>query len=67
MIRVDINHRPDQLCCIVEDNGVGRPSASAGRGRRLVQSIAADLDGVVEWAFSVTGSRATLLMSRMGC
>ena len=50
--------------CSVCDNGGGSPGAPAGRGRRLVQVLAAELGGSVAWTFAPSGCRAVLEFDR---
>jgi len=59
-IAVQVSDRPATVCCLVADTGRGNPEAVAGRGRRLIEAIAAELGGVVEWRFSPDGSIARL-------
>ena len=50
--------------CSVCDNGRGSPGACAGRGRRMVQALAAELGGSVAWTFAPNGCRAILEFRR---
>ena len=45
----------DRIICSVCDDGGGEPGVRAGRGRRLVQTLAAELGGTVEWTFAPAG------------
>ena len=54
-IWVVIEDGADSISCSVCDDGGGEPSVRAGRGRRLVQALAAELDGSVDWTFAPTG------------
>ncbi len=46
--------------CSVCDDGAGAPAARPGRGRRLVQALAAELGGAVAWSFAPNGCCAVL-------
>ena len=46
--------------CSVCDDGGGSPGVRAGRGRRLVQALAAELGGSVAWSFAPNGCCAVL-------
>jgi len=55
-IRVTVNRTSGCVSCLVCDNGSGRPHLQQpGRGRRLVQALAAELDGSVSWRFTPSG------------
>jgi two-component sensor histidine kinase len=58
-IRVEIGEACGRVVCEVRDDGRGRAGAS-GRGRRLIQALAADLGGSVDWAFTTSGSSVRL-------
>jgi two-component sensor histidine kinase len=59
-IWVEIGESGGRVICSVCDDGNGAPSGHAGRGRRLVQALAAELDGSVEWCFAPSGCCARL-------
>jgi two-component sensor histidine kinase len=59
-IWVDITEAGGRIVCEVRDDGRRAPGAVAGRGRRLVQALAADLGGAVDWVFATTGCSACL-------
>jgi two-component sensor histidine kinase len=59
-ISLEVAERSGWICCQIRDNGRARPDAAPGRGRRLVQSIAADLGGSIIWSFAASGSIARL-------
>ena len=59
-IRVEIAEAMDRVCCSVLDDGRGAPAVQAGRGRGLVQALAAELGGSVDWAFTPAGCRVRL-------
>lgn len=61
-IWVAIGETAGRICCEVRDDGRGRPGAS-GRGRRLVQALAADLGGSAAWVFTPTGCSARLIFA----
>jgi two-component sensor histidine kinase len=50
--------------CSVCDDGGGAPGGRAGRGRRLVQALAAELGGSVAWSFAPNGCCAVLEFDR---
>lgn len=54
-IWVLVEDAADRVCCSVCDDGGGAPGVRAGRGRRLVQALAVELGGSVEWTFAPTG------------
>lgn len=63
-IRVETTETLGQISCQVRDEGSGAPLASGGRGRRLVQALAGDLGGSVDWNFTPSGCRARLEFAR---
>jgi two-component sensor histidine kinase len=54
-IWVEIAETSDRIICQVWDDGRGAPTVRTGRGRRLVQALAADLGGSVDWSFAPGG------------
>ena len=54
-IWVVVEEAADRITCLVCDDGAGAPGVRAGRGRRLVQALAAELGGSVEWTFAPAG------------
>jgi two-component sensor histidine kinase len=48
------------VVCTVSDNGSSRQHMTVGRGRRLVEALAAELGGAVEWIFAASGCRVRL-------
>jgi two-component sensor histidine kinase len=54
----------DRIICSVCDDGGGEPTLRPGRGRRLVQALAAELGGSVEWTFAPAGCCVRLEFSR---
>jgi two-component sensor histidine kinase len=48
------------VVCTVSDNGSSRQHVTGGRGRRLVEALAAELGGTVEWIFAPSGCRVRL-------
>jgi two-component sensor histidine kinase len=59
-IRLDLVERFGRVRCTVRDNGGLAPSEGVGRGRRLVEAMAEQLSGRVEWAFTPLGCCARL-------
>jgi two-component sensor histidine kinase len=55
VIWVVVEDSGDLISCSVCDDGGGASAGRAGRGRRLVQALAAELGGSVEWTFAPTG------------
>jgi len=54
-IWVEIAEASGRIICQVCDDGRGAPTVRTGRGRRLVQAIAAELGGTVDWTFAPGG------------
>jgi two-component sensor histidine kinase len=54
-IWVEISEASGRVHCQVCDDGCGAPAVRTGRGRRLVQAIAAELGGSVDWTFAPGG------------
>jgi two-component sensor histidine kinase len=65
-IRVEIFETARRVVCQVSDDGHGPASAGGGRGRPLIQALAAELAGEVEWTFTPAGCRARLEFARPG-
>lgn len=63
-ILVEIARTAGHISCQVCDDGRGASAAAAGRGRRLVQALAAELGGTVDWSFTPSGCRARLEFAR---
>ncbi len=59
-IGVSLTERGDRVRCIVSDNGCATPDPPEGRGRRLVRTLVTELEGVVDWWFTASGSFAGL-------
>ena len=59
-IRVSIAKTCGQVSCGVSDNGRLSGAAAPGRGRRLVEALAAELGGSVDWWFTPAGCLARL-------
>jgi two-component sensor histidine kinase len=59
-IRVQIASRSQEVICIVSDNGGCGTDPAPGRGRTVVQGLAAMLGGSVQWRFAAHGVAATL-------
>ena len=60
MILISISHAAGGLCCTVGDNGRPSPDHTGGRGRGLIERIAAELGGSANWEFTPEGTVATL-------
>jgi two-component sensor histidine kinase len=54
-IRVSIGQACGWVSCRVSDNGAAAGEARPGRGRRLVEILAAELGGSVDWWFTPAG------------
>jgi two-component sensor histidine kinase len=64
-IRVEVGEASGgRIWCCVADNGTGGSIPSTGRGRALVQTLAADLGGLVDWRFTPGGCVACLEFAR---
>jgi two-component sensor histidine kinase len=59
-IRVSIAEACGWVSCGVSDNGQLTYAAQPGRGHRLVEALAAELGGSVDWWFTPTGCLARL-------
>jgi two-component sensor histidine kinase len=59
-IVVNVRSVGGRIQCAVCDNGEANPSSSSGRGSRIVDALAADLDGTVIRRFSPNGSMVVL-------
>jgi two-component sensor histidine kinase len=59
-IRVEIADIAGRIHCRVFDDGEGVTVARVGRGRRIVQALAADLGGTMHWSFSPSGCAVCL-------
>jgi two-component sensor histidine kinase len=59
-VKVEITEESGLVSCLVSDNGRGMTGVSYGRGRGLVSSLAAELGGAVDWAFTPLGCRVLL-------
>nr|WP_301183147.1 ATP-binding protein [Sphingomonas quercus] len=58
LITVDLTLADGGLTCSVCDSGQASPAARPGRGRHLVQSLAAELGGHATWRLGPAGSQA---------
>jgi len=54
-IWVEIAEASGRVICHVCDDGRSAPTVRTGRGRRLVQAIAAELGGSIDWTFAPGG------------
>jgi two-component sensor histidine kinase len=63
-IRIEIAETSERISCRVRDDGRGTPSETIGRGRRLVQALAGELGGSVDWTFTPSGCSARLEFAR---
>jgi two-component sensor histidine kinase len=59
-IRVSIGEACGWVSCRVSDNGRLAGAPQLGRGRRLVEALAAELGGSVAWRFTSAGCHARL-------
>jgi two-component sensor histidine kinase len=62
-IWVVVEDAAGRIKCSVCDDGGGSQAVRAGRGRRLVQALAAELGGSVAWSFAPNGCCAVLEFS----
>jgi two-component sensor histidine kinase len=63
-IWVAVESAAGHVRCSVCDDGGGSPGIRAGRGRRVVQALAADLGGAVAWSAAPKGCCAVLEFDR---
>ena len=63
-IRVEITETAGNINCRVRDDGRGAALGGGGRGSRLVQALAGELCGAVDWEFTPTGCCAGLQFAR---
>ena len=63
-IWVEICEGSGHVSCRVRNDGCGKPTPAVGRGRRLVQALAADLGGSVDWRFTSGGCCVHLKFDR---
>ena len=63
-IRVEIGEALGRISCRVCDDGRGATTKGVGRGRRLVQALAAEFNGSVDWIFTPMGCCAQLKFTR---
>jgi two-component sensor histidine kinase len=59
-IRVSIGEADGWVSCRVSDNGRRAGVAQPGRGQGLIEALAADLGGSVDWWFTPAGCHARL-------
>ena len=59
-IWVELAEANDRITCSVCNDGGGVPTERVGRGRRLVQALAGELGGMVDWTFAPGGCLARL-------
>jgi two-component sensor histidine kinase len=59
-IRVSIGEACGWVSCRVSDNGCRAGDPRPGYGRRLVETLAADLGGAVDWRFTPAGCHVRL-------
>lgn len=64
-VALRIEQGPGVIRCLVADNGCGSSESKPGRGRRLIQSLAVELGGSVEWMFSAGGTAVRLEVPRL--
>jgi two-component sensor histidine kinase len=63
-IWVVVDGAAGRVRCSVCDDGGGTPGVRPGRGRRLVQALAGELGGSVDWRFAPNGCCAVLEFAR---
>ena len=59
-VRVALTRTPGSVRCVVSDNGRASSDPRHGRGRRLIEMLAAELGGEVSWRFTPAGCIAEL-------
>jgi len=64
-IRVSIAETCGWVSCRVSDNGRPTANSQPGRGRRLVEALAAELGGSVDWSFTPAGCLVRLEIPTM--
>jgi two-component sensor histidine kinase len=57
-ILVEISETSGWISCLVSDNGHGASGWPSGRGGQLVQALAGELGGSIDWRFGRHGCRA---------
>jgi two-component sensor histidine kinase len=63
-IRVSIAETCGWVSCRVSDNGRAAGNPETGRGRKLVEALAAELGGSADWSFTPSGCIARLEIPR---
>jgi two-component sensor histidine kinase len=64
VICIEIAEASGWISCAVRDDGRAAAVADAGRGRRLVQALAAEIGGSVDWTFTPAGCCVRLAFER---
>ena len=59
-IRIGFTRVSDGVRCVVSDSGRASSDPKHGRGRRLIEMLAAELGGEVSWRFTPAGCIAEL-------
>lgn len=60
-VRVAPTRSPGRVHCVVSDNGRAPTGPKQGRGRRLIEKLAAGLGGQLSWRFTPAGCIADLV------
>jgi len=60
LVLVRVYERSQKVICLVCDTGRTSNASRPGRGRRLIQSLAGDLGGDINWALSPQGNMVCL-------
>jgi two-component sensor histidine kinase len=59
-IRIGIIERAERIVCWVRDNGCGSVDRQPSRGHRVVEGLATELGGSVDWSFTQVGCNVRL-------
>jgi two-component sensor histidine kinase len=63
-IGVEVIAEPHRIVCRVFDDGRAAPAFGVGRGHRVVQALADELGGSIDWSFAPSGCCVRLAFPR---